>query len=141
MKMGNTILTILGIIAGAVVVCVLGALGVGSGKQKSLPITIKSIRKKFKIKTINVTMLKFNDILAYFKTSKILEALANNKSLLAIVLKENNDDKTFSIIACLFDKEKNEVYNLENFGCIYEAKSIDSELNKAFGDRDQLVLK
>ena len=137
MKMGNTILTILGIIAGAVVVCVLGALGVG----KFLPLS-KNIRMKIlKSQAKAVNVIKFSDLAAFFKSPERWTILKNNKHILPIAIKEKDADGTIFVQACLFDEEKDDVFDIEKNAIVYSSKSMDFELENYFGDKDMIILR
>jgi hypothetical protein len=88
-----------------------------------------------------VDLLKFQDVVAFFKESKRFAMLNANKNILPAVLREKNADGTYFVIAGLFDEKKDDMVDIENSCISYKVKSMDSELTGYFGDKDLVILR
>ena len=91
------------------------------------------------VKCEEIECLSMSDVIKFFKASDKLEKLRKNKNFIAVAIKENQPDGSFKVACCIFDKEKNEVVDINAFG--FHAKKIDNDLSDAFGDKPMLVLQ
>ncbi len=91
--------------------------------------------KKTNIVYANIDILKAETIVAFFKQPDLLKKLNENKNLLAVVVK-NDNDKT--CVLSLFDKEVNEVKE-EIKG--YKYKQMDNDLITMFDDKDMIIIQ
>lgn len=138
MKMENIITTVVWTVIGAVVIGVVGSLIFFKSKKSLIAnLDIKMLAANAK----NVDLLKFQDVVAFFKESKRFAMMKANKNILPAVLREKNADGTYFVIACLFDEEKDDMVDIENSCISYKVKSMDSELTDHFGDKDLIILR
>lgn len=94
------------------------------------------------IKKIIVKVLSFvNNILKFFKDPNRLRTLKQDSNKLAISIKEHLDNGEYHVVDCLFDKEKEEIYDMEEDALGVEAESLDAKTQQIFGDRDMIILK
>ena len=138
MKMENIITTVIWTVIGAVVIGVVGSLIYFRSKKsliEKLDLNIFAANAK------NVDLLKFQDVVAFFKESKRFARLNANKNILPVVLREKNADGTYIVIAGLFDEKKDDMVDIENSSISYKVKSMDSELSGHFGDKDLVILR
>lgn len=138
MKMENTITTVIWTVIGAVVIGVIGSLIYFRSKKsliEKLDLNIFAANAK------NVDLLKFQDVVAFFKESKRFAMMKANKNILPVVLREKNADGTYIVIAGLFDEKKDDMVDIENSSISYKVKSMDSELSGHFGDKDLVILR
>ena len=133
MKMENIITTVVWTVIGAVVIGVVGSLIFFRAKKDPLAM-LKANAKE-------VDLLKFQDVVAFFKESKRFAMLNANKNILPMVLREKNADGTYIVIAGLFDEKKDDMVDIENSCISYKVKSMDSELTGHFGDKDLVILR
>ena len=132
MKMENIITTVVWTVIGAVAVGLIGSLIYFRVKKNPLAM--------LKANAIEVGVIKFNDIVAFFKNPSQLEKLQAQKHLVAVVIKEVDADGTIFVQACLYDDEKEKVVDMENSFIVYKSKQMDDELTKNFGDKDMIIL-
>lgn len=138
MKMENIITTVIWTVIGAVVIGVIGSLIYFRSKKsliEKLDLNIFAANAK------NVDLLKFQDVVAFFKESKRFAMMKANKNILPVVLREKNADGTYIVIAGLFDEKKDDMVDIENSSISYKVKSMDSELSGHFGDKDLVILR
>lgn len=121
---------VVGIIIGSVafVVIILVLVGIIIKKRRWLGIDVKDVEE-----------LRFADIIAFFKNPELLEMLHSSPDYLAVAIKEKNKDRRDVITCCLFDKEKNKVVEIER-ACRWKAKSLSTDLEEEFGDKDMIIL-
>ena len=94
------------------------------------------------IKKIFVKVLKFFDnIVKFFRDPNRLKTLKQDSNKLAISIKEHLDNGEYHVVDCLFDKETNEVVDMEEDALGVEAESLDAKTQQTFGDRDMIILK
>lgn len=86
-----------------------------------------------------VDTLSFGEVISFFKQEDVSEKLKENEKNIAVAIKEKKDDAT-KIIACIFDKEKNNIAD-SKFAMAWNAKSIDKDLQEAFGEKDMITLQ
>lgn len=99
-----------------------------------------SFMKCIKQKTINVKSLGMKEIISYFKNPKRLELLKNDENKIAVAIKEKNNDDSYKLMCCIFDKQTNEVVNMEDAG-FYNAESLEQDLLEAFSDKAMIILQ
>lgn len=133
MKMENTITTVIWTVIGAAAVALIGSLIYFRAKKNSLAM--------LKANAIEVEVIKFQDVIAFFKNPARLEKLEKQKHLLAVAIKEVEADGTIFVQACLYDDEKEKVVDMENSFIVYKSKHMDDELTKNFGNKDMIVLQ
>lgn len=94
------------------------------------------------IKKIFVKVLNFlTNIKNFFMNPQRLKKLRQDSNLRAISIKENLDNGNFNMVNCLFDKEKEVVVDIQEDAIGITAESLDKETEKAFGNKDMLILK
>lgn len=94
------------------------------------------------IKKISLKVVNFiKNIADFFKDPKRLKKLQEKEKLIAVSIKENLDNGNFNIVNCLYDKETDEVVDMEIDAIGIEAESLDKETKQKFGNKDQIVLK
>ena len=133
MKMENIITTVVWTVIGAVAVGLIGSLIYFRAKKNHLAM--------LKANAIEVGVIKFQDIIAFFKNPACLDTLKKNKNLLAVAIREEEADGTIFVQACLYDEEKEKVIDMENSFIVYKSKHMDDELTKNFGNKDMIVLQ
>lgn len=133
MKMENIITTVVWTVIGAVAVGLIGSLIYFRAKKNPLAM--------LKANAIEVGVIKFQDIIAFFKNSACLDTLKKNKNLLAVAIREEEADGTIFVLACLYDEEKEKVIDMENSFIVYKSKQMDDELTKNFGNKDMIILQ
>jgi ABC-type branched-subunit amino acid transport system permease subunit len=133
MKMENIITTVIWTVIGAAAVALIGSLIYFRAKKNPLAM--------LKANAIEVEVIKFQDVIAFFKNPARLEKLEKQKHLLAVAIKEVEADGTIFVQACLYDDEKEKVIDMENSFIVYKSKQMDDELTKNFGDKNMIVLQ
>ena len=133
MKMENIITTVVWTVIGAVAVGLIGSLIYFRAKKNPLAM--------LKANAIEVGVIKFQDIIAFFKNPACLEKLEKQKHLVAVAIKEVEADGTIFVQVCLYDDEKEKVADMENSFIVYKSKHMDDELTKNFGNKDMIVLQ
>ena len=120
----TNILIIIGIIAGV-------ALGVG---------TYFLFKKKTKIEDFieyeTVETLTLELVVSFFKNPDVLKMLEEDKSLLAVAIKDNSAK---TVVLVCFDKEKNEIVYDKYKG--YKYQKLNDDLVQMFGSKDMIVLQ
>lgn len=133
MKMENIITTVVWTVIGAVAVGLIGSLIYFRAKKNPLAM--------LKANAIEVEVIKFQDVIAFFKNPARLDTLLKNKNLLAVAIREQEADGTIFVQACIYDDEKEKVVDMENSFIVYKSKHMDDELTKNFGNKDMIVLQ
>lgn len=64
----------------------------------------------------------------------------HTKKYIAVAIKEKSTDNSYKLICCIFDKQTNEVANIENT-IFYNAESLEQDLLDAFGDKAMIILQ
>lgn len=99
-----------------------------------------SLMKFINRKTINVKSLGMKEIISYFKNPKRLELLKKDENKIAVAIREKNSDDSYKIVCCIFDKQANEVANIED-AAFYNAETLEEDLLEAFGDKAMIILQ
>lgn len=90
-------------------------------------------------KCLRILIAKFVDhIKKYFLDRK--ELLRKNKNYLAVSIKDKIAEGKFNVVNCLYDEETEEIVNAAD-GQAWEAKELDRETLRHFGDQDMLILR
>lgn len=76
------------------------------------------------------------NIFSFFSNPNRLKKIQENKDLVAVAIKENLESGNFTVINCLFDKEKETIED----ALIVEGETIDAELNNKFANKDMIIL-
>lgn len=86
--------------------------------------------------------LTLQEIVDHFKTPDVIELLKANSNLIAIAIRENQENGKTRIILCVFDKEKSELVGMDGPAApiIYEVEMMDADLMAQFGSQEMLVL-
>ncbi len=111
-----------------------GAIVVAAG------IAVVCLSKKSAGKVEFVKILDMSEILAFFKRDDVVKKLQENSNLIAAAIREKKDDGKFRIVAAVFDKEKNQIADMNN-AKVWLAEKISDDLTEAFGDKSMIVLK
>lgn len=80
-----------------------------------------------------VDPLTFDSVRRFFMQDKIIKKIKGNANILPIVVREKN-----KITLCLYNKNDN---TTDSDYQVYYAKSLDTELQQAFGNKNMLVLQ
>ena len=90
------------------------------------------------IETRDVDILTFRDVISFFKQPDVLERLKSSPDLIAVAIKEAQENAGAKVILCAFNKRDDKV----EFPFVqYKANSLDMELISVFGGKDMIVLK
>lgn len=102
-----------------------------------IAITNKFSKKLYNVKEFDI--LKMEDVIIFFKKKEIFDKLKSNDNFIAVAIKENKKDY-YNILCTIYDKNKEEILNIDNCALMFKAKDIDIDLKNAFGDKDMIVL-
>lgn len=81
------------------------------------------------------------DILKFFKDPSRLKKLKEDSNKLAISIKENLENGEYRVVNCLFDQEENTIEDLDDEAIGIEAEQLDLQTEKAFGNREMIILQ
>ena len=81
------------------------------------------------------------ELIRFFKNDDVLQHLKENENLIAVAIKSKLDDGNIHILAALFNNNTKEVEYYEKYMLNYKTSKLDEDLNKAFEDKDMIVLK
>ena len=91
---------------------------------------------------IKKKILSFTEnIVKFFKNPKRWATLTANKKILPIAIREKLKNGDYKTITCLFDEEKDDVFDIEENAQGFECERLDSELSNHFGDKDMIILR
>lgn len=94
------------------------------------------------IKKIFVKILRFaKNIVEFFKNPRRIKQLKEDSDIIAVSIKENLDNGDYKVVNCLFDKEKNEVVDMQTDAQGIGAENIDNETEEAFGNKAMVILQ
>ena len=114
---------------------ILGFFAVGIGVI--IAITNKFSKKLYDTKEVDI--LKMEDVIIFFKQKEVLNKLSSNENFISVAIKENKKDY-YQILCAIYDKNKEEVLDIDNCALMFKAKDIDTDLKNAFGDKNMIVL-
>lgn len=109
-------------------------IAAGAGILAGITIVIAISRKKNTLPVIAVETITLETVIQFFKQPGVLHALGQDKNLVAVVVKEEDNRL---ILAC-FNKTTNEIH--PKFVC-YTYKTMDEDLQRSFGDKNMIVLQ
>lgn len=99
---------------------------------------LKAAAMERAIETRDVDILTFKDVISFFKQPDVLERLMSSPDLIAVAIKETQENAGVKVILCAFNKRDDKV----EFPFVqYKANSLDMELISVFGEKDMIVLK
>ena len=89
---------------------------------------------------IEKDILKMEDLIIFFKSENVMEKLKSDENILAVSIRSK--DKDYYQVACtLYDNEKKEIIDSENYTLVFKSKKLDDNLTNAFNDKDMIILK
>ena len=97
-------------------------------------------RNNFPFETIEQDALTMKEVIEFFKQDEVLKILKENKNLLAVAIRKNLPDNKIQLILTLFDTTKEDVIEFPSAKA-YIVKTLDSDLEQSFGDKEMLVLE
>lgn len=80
------------------------------------------------------------NIVKFFKDPRRLRKIKEDKNILAVSIKENLENGEYNTINCFFDKSKNEIVDMEENAQGIESWDIDAETERAFRNKDMIIL-
>lgn len=94
------------------------------------------------IKKFFVRCLDFaKHIVSFFKKPSRLNKLKEDKSTIAVAIKENLDNGNYNVCNCLFDTDTNEVVDMQEDAQGFVAEDIDNTTEMQFGNKDMVILQ
>ena len=90
------------------------------------------------INTEKVKNLELVDVLSFFKQPKVLERLQSDQDLIAVAIKEWQENDTISIMLCLYSKGSSTLVSPEK---CFIAETLSDDLRSLFGEKDMIVLQ
>lgn len=105
---------------------------------------IKELLKKIWdfIKKIFVKILNFAiNIIKFFRDKQRIKKLNENKKLMAIAIKEKLENGNFRVVNCLYDESIDDIVDYEDDAIGITAEKLDKKTEKAFGNKDMLILE
>ena len=97
-------------------------------------------RKDCPFETIEQDTLTMKEVIEFFKQDEVLKILKENKNLLAVAIRKNLPDNKMRLILTLYDTTKEDVIEFPSAKA-YIVKTLDSDLEQNFGDKEMIVLK
>lgn len=97
---------------------------------------IWNVIKKFFVKVVNFA----KHIKNFFKNTLRLKKLNKDKNTIAVAIKENLENGEYNIVTCLYDKEKEDITDLQTDAMGIEAEELDEETKQNFGNKDMIIL-
>ena len=97
---------------------------------------IWDVIKKFFVKVVNFA----KHIKNFFKNTLRLNKLNKDKNTIAVAIKENLENGEYNIVTCLYDKEKEDITDLQTDAMGIEAEELDEETKQHFGNKDMIIL-
>ncbi|MEI0604882.1 hypothetical protein R4K55_11755 [Brachyspira alvinipulli] len=92
-------------------------------------------------KAVYKDLVTMEELIRFFKNDDVLQHLKENENLIAVAIKSKLDDGNIHILAALFNNNTKEVEYYEKYMLNYKTSKLDEDLNKAFEDKDMIVLK
>ena len=97
-------------------------------------------RNNFSFETIEQDALTMKEVIEFFKQDEVLKILKENRKLLAVAIRKNLPDNKMRLILTLFDTTKEDVIEFPSAKA-YIVKTLDSDLEQNFGDKETIVLE
>ncbi len=114
---------------GLVVVVVVGLIVFMSRKDKALGFN-----------AIRQDSLTMKEVVEFFQNSEAMNELKSNPDLLAVVVRNKMNDGNIRVILTLFNSKEKTIITTPNTKA-YIVKTLDSDLEQSFGDKEMLVLE
>lgn len=93
------------------------------------------------IKRIILKIVNFaKNIVSFFKDPERLKKLKQNKNLYATAIKDYLENGNYNLVNCLYDKETEDIVDMEIDALGIEAEELDEETKQHFGDKDMIIL-
>lgn len=86
-------------------------------------------------KAIHIDIATMEMCVSFFKRADIMNQLQSDKNLLAVAIKDDNKN---NLVFTLFNKQTEKIMTPY---CIYQYKTMDTDLQNAFADKDMIVLQ
>lgn len=86
------------------------------------------------LKRVIVDVISAETVIAFFKRPEVLQKLQQNKNLLAVAVREGNQN--IILLAC-FNKETG---NVEDKFTVYQFNTMADDLKALFGDKPMIVI-
>lgn len=80
------------------------------------------------------------NIVDFFKNPRRLRKLKEDKNKIAVSIKENLENGEYRTVNCLFDKKENEIVDMDDNAVGIESWDIDAQTERAFGNKDMIIL-
>ena len=97
-------------------------------------------RNDFPFETMEQDALTMKEVIEFFKQDEVLKILKENRKLLAVAIRKNLPDNKIQLILTLFDTTKEDVIEFPSAKA-YIVKTLDSDLEQNFGDKEMIILK
>ncbi len=81
------------------------------------------------------------NIKAFFLERRRLKLLRKRKELLAVSIKERLDNGNYGVVNCLYNKDTEEIFDMEKEAQGIEAEQLDNETIRHFGNKEMIVLQ
>lgn len=114
---------------GLVVVVVVGLIVFMSRKDKALGFN-----------AIRQDSLTMKEVVEFFQNSEVMNELESNPDLLAVAMRNKMNDGNIRVILTLFNSKEKKIITTPNTKA-YIVKTLDSDLEQSFGDKEMLVLE
>lgn len=83
----------------------------------------------------------FKEIVSFFRDPRRLKKLEANKKVIAVSIKENLSSNNYHVVNALYDTETDSLVDYDVSAERIETDSIDSEIERCFGDKAMIVLR
>lgn len=93
--------------------------------------------KKFFVKLLNFV----KNIANFFKNPSRLSKLKQDSNIIATSIKENLSNGDYNVVNCLYDKETEQVVEMEENAEGINAEAIDLRTQQSFGDKTMIILQ
>jgi hypothetical protein len=103
---------------------------------KSILKSVWNYLKKIYLKIVSF----FKNIVSFFKEPNRLKEIKENQNIIAVAIKENLKNGEYTVINCLFDKEKEELVNSEEDTLVINAENLDQDTKNSFGNKEMVIL-
>lgn len=120
------------------IVCII--IGICVVGTASILFFLKKRDKTYYSNIKEIDLLKMEEVIVFFRKKEVLEKLKSNENIIAVAIKEDKKDY-YHIICTLYDKQKDDILNINGCSLIFKTKNIDKDLKNAFGDKDMIILQ
>ena len=92
------------------------------------------------IKHIYRKIINFvKDLVNFFKDPQRMQELRENSNYVAIAIKDRLASGEYNVVNCLFDKDSNNVVDLDMDAEGIEAEELDAQTRANFGNKDMIL--